>query len=130
VHLVDTVVGHESLGFLFLILRDVHRCMVEMGRERRRHVLKIKGYDLFVMILHSISSNGCAGARSYCNTSLPLVHDWVLVSSPSFSTGTANPGLKAHPLVLGRPTGIELGSFSPDYLYQPGLKGAPGRSRG
>ena len=39
-------------------------------------------------------------------------------------------GLKARTLVLGRPTEIECGPFSPGYIYQLGLKGDLGRARG
>jgi len=55
---------------------------------------------------------------------------WETPSSPRFPTGIANPGLKACPLVPGHQTRIEWGPFSPGYLYQPGLKGAPGQARG
>jgi len=51
---------------------------------------------------------------------------WETLSSPGFPFRIINPGLKARPLIPGHQTGIEWGPFSPGYLYQPGLKGAPG----
>jgi hypothetical protein len=42
---------------------------------------------------------------------------WETPSSLGFPTGTANLGLKAHPLVPGLLTGTECGPFSPGFLY-------------
>ena len=55
---------------------------------------------------------------------------WETLSSPGFPFRIINPGLKARPLIPGHQTGIEWGPFSPGYLYQPGLKGPPGRALG